>query len=63
MLEEKQTILSLGAGAVTKFVQYHGKQDPLITRVENVKDVKHYIERTDEMIQRKITKMEEIAWH
>lgn len=63
MMEEKQTILSLGAGAVTKFVQYHGKQDPLITRVENVKDVKHYIERTDEMIQRKITKMEEIAWH
>ena len=32
-------------------------------RVENVKDVKNYLERIDEMIERKIRKMEEISWH
>jgi coproporphyrinogen dehydrogenase HemZ len=48
IMEEKQTILSLGAGGMTKFVT--GSR-PI--RVENVKDVANYINRVDEMIERK----------
>ena len=63
-LEEKQTIMALGAGATTKFVLPEKKPDgsQRIERVENVKDVKNYLERVDEMIQRKINKMEEVKW-
>lgn len=50
IMEEKQTILAAGAGASTKFVFDHGRR---IERVENVKDVKSYIERIDEMLERK----------
>ncbi|MDY4671332.1 MAG: coproporphyrinogen dehydrogenase HemZ [Oliverpabstia sp.] len=50
IMEEKQTILAAGAGASTKFVFQHGER---IERVENVKDVKQYIERLDEMLERK----------
>lgn len=60
IMEEKQTIMALGAGATTKFVFDHGAR---IERVENVKDVTNYLERTDEMIAKKIKKMEEISWH
>lgn len=67
IMEEKQTIMALGAGATTKFVIYpkSGSSDdtPQIQRVENVKDVKNYLERIDEMIERKMRKMEEISWH
>lgn len=67
IMEEKQTIMALGAGATTKFVIYpkSGSCDdtPQIQRVENVKDVKNYLERIDEMIERKMRKMEEISWH
>lgn len=64
IMEEKQTIMALGAGATTKFVQNAGSgQDALIQRVENVKDVSNYLERVDEMIERKIRKMEELSWH
>ena len=49
IMEEKQTILAAGAGASTKFVFASDH----IERVENVKDVKQYIERIDEMIERK----------
>lgn len=72
IMEEKQTIMALGAGATTKFVM-HRKPDgesnrkeayPVrIERVENVKDVENYLARVDEMIERKIGKMEEISWH
>lgn len=48
-MEEKQSILALGAGASTKVVQPSGRID----RIENVKDIKSYIERIDEMIERK----------
>lgn len=48
IMEEKQSILALGAGASTKFVL-----DDRIERVENVKDIKNYILRIDEMIERK----------
>ena len=37
--------------------------DMRMERVENVKDVSNYLERVDEMIERKIRKMEEIKWH
>lgn len=50
IMEEKQTILAAGAGASTKFVFDHGRR---IERVENVKDVKSYMERIDEMLERK----------
>lgn len=50
-MEEKQTILALGAGASSKFVF---PRENRIERVENVKDVRNYIERIDEMIARKI---------
>lgn len=47
--EEKQTIAALGAGSITKGVFL----DDRIERCENVKDVAQYIERIDEMIERK----------
>ena len=99
-MEEKQTIMALGAGATTKFVFKPELNEPSDTgcqtakehdsgvdfclakqtlmqksksmsssidmrleRVENVKDVKNYLERVDEMIKRKIKKMGEIKWH
>ena len=52
IMEEKQTILALGAGASSKFV-FNSGDGHRIERVENVKSVKDYIERIDEMIDRK----------
>lgn len=49
IMEEKQTIMAAGAGAMTKNVLKTGD----IIRVENVKDVANYISRVDEMIARK----------
>ena len=65
IMEEKQTIMALGAGATTKFVLPETNPDgsQRIERVENVKDVKNYLERVDEMINRKLKKMEEVKWH
>ena len=48
IMEEKQTIVALGAGATTKAV-WKGR----IERAENVKDVGIYMEQVDEMIARK----------
>lgn len=50
IMEEKQTIVALGAGSVTKVVYPNSSR---IERTENVKDVGLYIERIDEMIKRK----------
>ncbi|MGN0161495.1 MAG: coproporphyrinogen dehydrogenase HemZ [Lachnospiraceae bacterium] len=50
IMEEVQTIVACGAGASTKIVF---PKENRIERVENVKDVKNYIERIDEMIDRK----------
>lgn len=63
IMEEKQTIMALGAGAATKLVIPDSNVEKNIYRVENVKDVKTYIERIDDMIERKIRTMEEISWH
>lgn len=50
IMEEKQTIMAVGAGSSTKMV-FPGEER--IERIENVKDVDLYIERIDEMIDRK----------
>lgn len=49
IMEEKQTIVALGAGSITKRVFPDGR----IERCENVKDVGLYIEKIEEMIDRK----------
>lgn len=48
-MEEVQTIVACGAGTVTKRVYGNGR----IERCDNVKDVKLYMEKIDEMIERK----------
>ena len=48
-MEEVQSILALGAGASTKMVWASDR----IERIENVKDIRNYIDRIDEMIERK----------
>ncbi len=50
IMEEHHTILALGSGGSTKF-NFAGTNR--LERVENVKSVKDYVERIDEMIQRK----------
>lgn len=49
IMEEVQSIMALGAGTISKRVYGDGR----IERCDNVKDVGQYIERIDEMIQRK----------
>ncbi|MCC8046088.1 MAG: coproporphyrinogen dehydrogenase HemZ [Clostridiales bacterium] len=49
IMEEVQSIIALGAGAATKLKRPGNR----IERIENVKDIKNYIERIDEMIARK----------
>lgn len=56
IMEEKQTILALGAGATTKYVYDEERLD----RVENVKSLTDYIDRIDEMIGRKKTFLENL---
>ncbi len=49
IMEEKQSILALGAGSISKVVFENGR----IERSDNCKDVATYISNTDEMIARK----------
>lgn len=49
IMEEVQSIVALGAGTVTKRVFGDGR----IERCDNVKDIDLYIEKIDEMIERK----------
>ena len=67
IMEEKQSIVAAGAGASTKIVldkpmivpgSKNGRKTTLM-RVENVKDIRAYISRIDEMIERK----GEWLWH
>ncbi len=67
IMEEKQSIIAAGAGATTKIVldhkvpspgSKHGKMTNLI-RLDNVKAIDAYIDRVDEMIERK----GEWLWH
>ena len=48
-MEEKQNIVALGAGSISKRLFPGGR----IERCENVKEVAQYLERIDEMIERK----------
>ncbi len=50
IMEEKQSIIALGAGAASKIV--YPKENRL-ERVANVKNVDEYINRVDEMVERK----------
>lgn len=60
IMEEKQTIMALGAGCSCKYVTDHGAT---VTRSENVKDVQLYIDRIDEMIDRKRDRLrEDLKW-
>ena len=49
IMEERQTIVALGAGSITKVVWPDGR----IERCDNVKDVGLYIDKLDEMLARK----------
>ncbi|NFR04857.1 coproporphyrinogen III oxidase [Clostridium botulinum] len=57
MIEDKQTIIALGADAVTKLVNLKNNK---IERFGNLKDVKEYITRFDEKIKGKIELLETI---
>ena len=57
-MEEKHPIIGLGAGSSCKFVFREGNR---IERTENVKFVMDYIERIDEMIERKRKFLEEFG--
>lgn len=48
-MEEKQTIVAIGAGTISKRVYPDGR----IERCDNVKDVEQYMDRIQEMIERK----------
>ncbi len=50
IMEEKQTILAFGAGAVSKFVF---PKENRLERVPNIKNLELYLERVDEMATRK----------
>ncbi len=52
IMEEKQSILALGAGSISKIV-VPGQGGSRIERSDNPKDVASYIANTDEMIRRK----------
>jgi len=49
-MEEVQSIIAMGPGAISKFVSPDGQR---IQRTCNVKDVAQYIDRIDEMLERK----------
>ncbi len=49
IMEELESIAALGPGSVSKIITSEGK----LVRDDNVKDVNNYIERIDEMIERK----------
>ncbi len=50
IMEEDQTILALGAGGISKI--YYPSEDRL-ERIPNVSNYEIYIERIDEMLERK----------
>ena len=50
IMEEKQSNYALGAGSISKFVYL---DEDRIERVDNVKNVEQYIDRVEEMINRK----------
>lgn len=57
IMEEVQTIVALGAGSITKRVYGDGR----IERCENVKEVALYMDKLDEMIQRKRKLLQDVS--
>ena len=60
IIEEKQTIIALGADAVTKIVYL---DEDRIDRVANLKDVREYIKRIDEKINEKLARLQLLQNH
>ncbi|MCR5216529.1 MAG: coproporphyrinogen dehydrogenase HemZ [Lachnospiraceae bacterium] len=58
IMEEVQTIIACGAGGSSKFV--YG--DNRIERAENVKYVRDYMDRVDEMVERKAAFLKDMGW-
>ncbi len=54
IMEERQTIFAMGAGAVSKYYNSNGCS----ARIPNIIDPRVYIERIDEILQRKSEKEE-----
>lgn len=57
MIEEKQTIIALGADGITKIIYLDSNK---IERAPNVKDVIEYNNRVDEMINKKIEELKKL---
>lgn len=57
IMEERQTIIACGAGTTTKVVF---PAENRLERVENVKNVEQYIERINEMLERKEKMLEKL---
>ena len=55
MMEERQTIFGLGVGSTTKYVN---ADDWTLTQTNNPKDLFFYNQRIDEIIQKKLTMIE-----
>lgn len=53
IMEEKIDTFAAGAGAITRLLSIENGEIKRIDRVENVKNVDEYIDRIDEMIERK----------
>lgn len=54
MMEERQTILAFGSGSISKFIY---PRENRIERVANTKDVRSYIKKIDEVIEKKRIEM------
>lgn len=59
IMEEMETIVALGCGASTKQVFRDGNR---MERIENIKGVGEYVDRIDEMIERKKRAFSESGW-
>ncbi|WMJ81275.1 coproporphyrinogen III oxidase [Clostridium sp. MB40-C1] len=57
MIEEKQTIIGIGADAVTKVIFLDENR---LERFPNIKDVREYMHRIDEKIQKKLELLEKL---
>ena len=57
-MSEKQSVIAFGAGSISKYVD---PEKQMIKRDDNVKDVTQYINRIDEMIDRKTTLFKDLG--
>ena len=57
MIEERQTIIALGANAVSKIIFLDENR---LERFPNHKDVREYIKRIEEKVQKKIKFLDEL---